>query len=234
MTNQPIPSFDPAFNMPITRDVSQVLAEHYQFKCLLSGRSVANGGFHVDHIFPRARGGPDNLQNYVIADASANIGKNAQRLPPEFEQRLLQLAADSAPLLLSALLDQRGKDRRAINPMALFALRQLGLTLGTRVATGAYLRSVEGPAAGVRWWAYWGPDKSNMVTYDILQFGVKLTGTGVYHADLVRKAKGVRERGGNTFYIHIPASLPRTIDLNALRDAKTKFERIFDASEGGL
>lgn len=230
MTIQSDLTFDPAFNMPITRDVSQVLAEYYQFKCQLSGRSVADGSAHVDHIFPRALGGPDNLQNYVIADASANIGKNARRLDPDHEQRLLQFAADGAPILLASLLDQRGKDGRPINPMALLSLRQLGLTLGTRVATGAYLRSVEGPANGVRWWAYWGPDKNNRVIHDILQFGLKLIGAGLGYADQVRMAEGVLERGGGTFYVRIPASLPRTIDLNALRAAKSKFEQIFKAT----
>jgi hypothetical protein len=226
MNSRSNPSFDPNFNMPITRDVAQILAEHYQFKCQLSGRSVADGGFHVDHIFPRALGGADNLQNYVIADASANIGKSARRLDEATEQQLLALAASAAPSVCATLLDQRGKNGRPINPIALSALRQLGLTLGTRVATGAYLRSIESPAPGVRWWVYWGPDKKAGVTHDILQFGVKLTGAGTSYVDTLRNANGVCERGGDTFYVQIPASLPREMDLDALHSAKMEFERL--------
>lgn len=226
MISPKIPEFDPGFDMPITRDVSQILAEHYRFTCQLSGRSVAEGGFHVDHIIPRALGGPDNLQNYVIAEASANIGKNARRLDPEKELELLSRAKAGAPLILSSLLDQRGKDGRPINPIALFALRQLGLTLGTRVATGAYLRSAEELAPGVRWWAYWGPDRKAGVSHDILQFGLKLTGRGTMLAPALRSEPGIRERGGDTFYLAIPATLPRSIDLPALRAAQTRLRMI--------
>jgi hypothetical protein len=225
-----IPNFDPKYNMPITRDVAQALAEHYKFICQLSGRTVAGGSFHVDHIFPRALGGADNLQNYVIADASANIGKNARRLDLSIEHRLLSQAAEAAPTILATLLDQRGKDGKPINPIALLALRRQGLTLGTRVATGAYLRSAETLADGVRWWAYWGPDRTAGVLHDILQFGLKLTGRGVCFAPALRAASTIRERGGDTFYIPIPATLPGNIDLVALRNARSRLERIITAS----
>lgn len=230
MTQHPMPTFDAAHDMPITRDVAQLLAEHYQYSCQLSGRAIAAGGFHVDHIFPRALGGPDNLQNYVIADASANIGKNARRLDPQTEQRLLDQAAAAAPEILAGLLDQRGDDGRPINPIALYALRQLGFTLGTRVATGAYLRSVESPAPGVRWWFYWGPDRKAGVTHDILQFGLKLTGKGLGLAPALRADRTIRERGGNTFYIEVPASLPHTIDLPALQRARIHFAQLIEGA----
>lgn len=231
MTLHQTPTFDPAFDMPITRDVAQLLAEHDQYRCQLSGRTIASGGFHVDHIVPRALGGPDNLQNYVIADASANVGKNARRLDPQVEQRLLDHAAAAAPVILAALLDQRGKHGRPINPMALYALRQLGFTLGTRVATGAYLRSVETPAPGARWWCYWGPDRTAGITHDILQFGLKLNGLGLSLASALRADPTVCARGGDTFYIQVPASLPRTIDLPALHRAKAHFEKLIAAAQ---
>lgn len=216
-----VPKFDPAFTMPITKDVSQTIAEHYGYKCQLSGRDVSAGNFHVDHVFPRALGGPDNLQNYVIADASANIGKNANRLAPDLEASLLQSAKVAAPILWRTLMDVRGSDGRAISPIVVHALRQLSLTPGSRVATGAYVRSQEEPAPGIKWWAYWGPDRSAGVTYDILQFGVKLLRADVAVMDRLRSHKKVRERGGNTFYIPVEAKLPRTIDIHALKAAQS-------------
>ncbi|MGZ8362299.1 MAG: HNH endonuclease [Caulobacteraceae bacterium] len=215
------PSFDPAFDMPITRDVAQVLAEHYGYLCQLNGSDIRSGGFHVDHVYPRALGGRDNLQNYVIACASANIGKNARRLPPDQEKQLLSKAQANAPRLLKKLTELRTESGgKPANPLVVYAFRLIGAEVGSRVATGAYLRAQDGPATGVMWWGYFGPDRGNGVFTDTLQFGVKVLGSGGRHAEVIAAIPGIIGRGGSTWYFPISASLPMTIDRPALEAAR--------------
>ena len=220
------PSFNPAFDMPITRDVAQTLADHYGYECQLSGSDIRAGGFHVDHIFPKALGGRDNLENYVIACASANIGKNARRLERDREVDLLKRAREDAPQILSKLTDLRSvSGGRPVNPIVVYAFRILGVEVGTRVATGAYLRAQNGPAPGMMWWGYFGPDRNNGLLTDTLQFGVKILQRGSRRLPTIAAIPSIVGRGGSTWYFPITASLPMTLDREALLSARKIIER---------
>ena len=39
---------------------------------------ITDGPFHVDHIVPRVKGGPDTLDNLVVACASCNLSKGSK------------------------------------------------------------------------------------------------------------------------------------------------------------
>ncbi len=45
------------------------------FRCVYCGRSSADVALHIDHVEPKAKGGPDDLANYVVACQQCNGGK---------------------------------------------------------------------------------------------------------------------------------------------------------------
>lgn len=229
MSERPIPVFDDAFTMPITRDVSQILAEHYAYACQLSGADIRSGNFQVDHIFPKVLGGPDNLQNYIAAHASANAGKSGRRLTEDEERPWLDAARVAAPSLLARLVDLRSDSGgKPVNPLVVYAFRLIGAEVGTRVATGAYLRALDGPAHGVHWWGYFGPDLKGGIFVDTLQFGVKVLGRGRRNEGAISAVEGIRARGGSTYYFPIDSSLPLHVD----RDSLLRAQRVIAAACG--
>lgn len=52
-----------------------------QFRCRYCGRSAPEVVLHVDHIYPRSKGGEDSLENLVAACRECNLGKRDVLLP---------------------------------------------------------------------------------------------------------------------------------------------------------
>ena len=81
---------------------------------------------------------------------------------------------------------------------------------------------------GVRWWAYWGPDRRNAVDQDQLQFGVKVL-SNPPAADRLRRVKGLVERGGDTFYFRITAAVAGAANLAQLENSRSTIEAALGA-----
>lgn len=62
-----------------TRDRLETLKRD-GFTCTYCGRRPPEVVLHVDHIVPKAEGGPDELENYVTSCGPCNLGKGARPL----------------------------------------------------------------------------------------------------------------------------------------------------------
>jgi len=62
-------------------------------KCFYTGREVAFEDMQIDHIWPRAKEGPDNLFNYVCSDADFNNRKN-----DKFDEAIFQRFYDAVAI----------------------------------------------------------------------------------------------------------------------------------------
>lgn len=57
------------------------ILERDSYRCVYCGNS--EGALHVDHVFPRSRGGSDNYTNLVCACAKCNMSKG-DKTPEEW------------------------------------------------------------------------------------------------------------------------------------------------------
>ena len=62
--------------MPIDAITRDAVFEAYGGRCFYSGRQLDRDSFAVDHVIPRAKGGDDCIENYVLCDPLINIHKS--------------------------------------------------------------------------------------------------------------------------------------------------------------
>ena len=95
--------------MPQKGDIPQsnpllrkALLAAYGGQCPCTGKNISNGDFHVDHIWPKSKGGPDNIWNYLPVDPSFNIRKS-DRINPAAILCWLGTAAYKADEVLATM-----------------------------------------------------------------------------------------------------------------------------------
>lgn len=111
------------------------------------------------------------------------------------------------------------------------ALTSLGLTPGTLVA-GRYLRAMEGPANGVRWWVSFASPRKFGTPPAHAQFGVKLLKDGKRWASRLEQIDGILPRGGNTYFIAVPLTELGLPEESALLAARDRFASVFSSLNG--
>ncbi len=52
------------------------ILRRYGFTCQYCGRKSPDVELQIDHIFPKSKGGLDNIENYTVACMACNYGKN--------------------------------------------------------------------------------------------------------------------------------------------------------------
>lgn len=57
-------------------DLRVAIYEAFKGKCFWSGRDVRRDAFNVDHVVPVAKGGRDEIENFVLSDPDINNLKN--------------------------------------------------------------------------------------------------------------------------------------------------------------
>ena len=79
----------------------------YRGRCFYTGREVALSEMHLDHVIPRAAGGPDNLYNLAVATGPINSSKS-DAFDPEGVVPVLYLVRERfAPRALRFLQELR-------------------------------------------------------------------------------------------------------------------------------
>jgi hypothetical protein len=58
--------------------IRRAVVERDGMVCQLCGHDIPNGDLHIDHIYPVARGGGDELDNLQAAHSRCNISKGAR------------------------------------------------------------------------------------------------------------------------------------------------------------
>jgi len=58
-----------------TREHRLVLLRRCNFRCIACGIDLNKTKWHVDHVYPKSRGGPDDIWNLQILCAYCNISK---------------------------------------------------------------------------------------------------------------------------------------------------------------
>lgn len=75
-----------------------------------------NPAEHVDHIFPRARGGKDHLENYAASCARCNLMKTDEVLGEGFLEIMRLKAKKKAPKIAADIASKRSKRSASNNP----------------------------------------------------------------------------------------------------------------------
>ena len=52
----------------------------FNFTCQYCGRRAPEVSFHIDHIFPRSKGGSNDISNLTLACTECNVGKGNRLL----------------------------------------------------------------------------------------------------------------------------------------------------------
>ena len=93
--------------------VRRVIHEVYGAVDFWTRAPLALDEMHLDHVYPRALGGPDNVFNLVSTSAPVNIGKSDTFDAVAFVPVLAIIRAVYAPRVLTALAwERRGKQTR--------------------------------------------------------------------------------------------------------------------------
>lgn len=64
----------------LTPGVRFAVLQRCNFRCSYCGRSAKDVTLHIDHIFPRSKGGTDEPSNLTAACRDCNLGKHAKPL----------------------------------------------------------------------------------------------------------------------------------------------------------
>lgn len=94
--------------VPLDPLVRRVVLQSWQGKCGYCGDAPAE---HVDHIVPRAKGGPDAIENYVAACVKCNLKKSDTM--PAFFGIIIGQATNRAPKVRQDLQRARVASSRA-------------------------------------------------------------------------------------------------------------------------
>lgn len=94
-------------------DLRVAVFEAFKGKCFWSGRSVQIDLFHVDHVVPVAKGGKDEIENFVLSDPDINILKS-DLLDPEFVERVLYIVRIVYAPRVKYVLEKIKKERSKI------------------------------------------------------------------------------------------------------------------------
>lgn len=70
-------------------DIINNLLQSQNYQCALTGRSLYNNKFHIDHIVPRSKGGKDEPDNWQLIVEEANIFKTDVSM-----EEIIKLARD--------------------------------------------------------------------------------------------------------------------------------------------
>jgi hypothetical protein len=63
---------------PLPRSVRDAVVERDGMVCQLCGHEIPDGDLHIDHIYPVARGGGNEMSNLQAAHSRCNISKGAR------------------------------------------------------------------------------------------------------------------------------------------------------------
>lgn len=70
-------NFPSEWNIPISdKKLRKAVFKAFKGKCFYSGRTLTLENMHIDHVIPRAKGGPDNIYNYALCADEINLVKN--------------------------------------------------------------------------------------------------------------------------------------------------------------
>jgi 5-methylcytosine-specific restriction endonuclease McrA len=99
---------EPLPPQPLTHAVREAILQAWHGVCAYCEKSAAA---HVDHIVPRAKGGPDRLDNYAAACARCNLMKSDTELPDGLVAIMIGKARRKAPKIEARLAPKRRVDR---------------------------------------------------------------------------------------------------------------------------
>ncbi len=222
------------YDAPLIPDVREAVLLAHGFRCSYTQADLSHGKFDVDHIFPRALGGRDNLANYAPATQSYNRARGMKRLLEVEERRVMRKAKDLAPLIHDVLQKSRGPEGLPRSPIAMraFSLLKLSLrTTGGRRASGKFLHSLEMPIEHIRWWCSFGEDRLNRVSYPHLQFGVWIGKPAAAIAATLATIPGVRFRNSTDGHCialnEVACRLDSGPDESQLKATRKSFETVF-------
>ena len=94
-------------------NIRQAIYEAFGGKCFYSGRPLDFNEFHIDHVVPRAKGGKDEIENYVLCSPDVNTKKSSKNLAhPEVTLDLIsQIYAPKVKRKLHHIVVQKNKVR---------------------------------------------------------------------------------------------------------------------------
>lgn len=84
-------------------DLRVAIFEAFEGKCFWSGRDVPQDAFHVDHVIPVAKGGKDEIENFVLSDPDINKLKSDSINADLIERVLYIVRTVYAPRVVSVL-----------------------------------------------------------------------------------------------------------------------------------
>lgn len=128
------------------------------FRCKYCGASSLSTLLHVDHVIPRAEGGPDDPANLVTACAPCNLGKSAvsleeSRLPQVTPEQLAE-QAEQVRAYMAAVRELEEQRREFAEMLVDIFERDSGLVcppdIASRVARIVEEHGIEGFGAAAR------------------------------------------------------------------------------------
>lgn len=100
-------------------DLRVAIFEAFKGECFWSGRKLEENFFHVDHVIPSAKGGKDEVENFVLSDPGINKLKS-DLMDSELVERVLYIVrtvyAPRVVSILSRIKKERHTTRNTRKP----------------------------------------------------------------------------------------------------------------------
>jgi hypothetical protein len=91
-------------------DLRVAIFEAFEGKCFWSGRDVQQDAFHVDHVVPVAKGGKDEIENFVLSDPDINKLKS-DLMDTDLVDRVLYIVRTVYAPRVASVLSRIKKER---------------------------------------------------------------------------------------------------------------------------
>lgn len=108
--------------------------ERDQFRCRYCGAQPDRALLVVDHIYPKSKGGPDELDNLATACFDCNSGKGARVLRPIPPKRRYNVRTPSRDVDMEALRAEFPEGSHCATPLKI-------ATMGVQLGLGSYAQA---------------------------------------------------------------------------------------------